>query len=30
MFIWRNTGGAWKFESNIWSSDLPELLPLGN
>ena len=30
MFIWRNTGGAWTIESNIWSSDLPEMLPLGN
>ncbi len=25
-----NTDGVWTIESNIWSSDLPEMVPLGN
>ena len=31
LFIWRKQNdGAWMIEQSIWSSDLPELVPLGN
>jgi ketosteroid isomerase-like protein len=29
LFIWRNQGGTWLIEYTIWSSDLPDLVPLG-
>ena len=28
MLIWRNQGGTWTIEYTIWSSDLPELVPI--
>jgi len=28
LFIWRNTNGTWSIEHTIWSSDLPEMVPL--
>lgn len=28
LFIWRNLNGAWSIESSIWSSDLPEMVPM--
>jgi uncharacterized protein (TIGR02246 family) len=30
MLIWRTQNGAWAIESTIWSSDLPEAVPLAN
>lgn len=31
LFIWRKQNdGAWQIEQSIWSSDLPDLVPLGN
>ena len=29
IFIWRKTEEAWSIESNIWSSDLPAMVPIG-
>ena len=28
LFIWRNINSVWSIESTIWSSDLPEMVPL--
>jgi uncharacterized protein (TIGR02246 family) len=28
LFIWRSLNGVWSIEYTIWSSDLPEMLPL--
>jgi uncharacterized protein (TIGR02246 family) len=30
LFIWRNMNGAWNIEHAIWSSDLPEMVPIGD
>ena len=30
LFIWRNVNGVWTIESTIWSSDLPEMVPMAN
>jgi uncharacterized protein (TIGR02246 family) len=30
LFIWRNLNGTWGIESTIWSSDLPEMVPLAD
>jgi hypothetical protein len=29
LFIWRNLNGVWSIEYTIWSSDLPEMVPMG-
>jgi uncharacterized protein (TIGR02246 family) len=28
LFIWRNLNGVWSIEYTIWSSDLPEMVPM--
>jgi uncharacterized protein (TIGR02246 family) len=28
LFIWRNLNNAWSIEYTIWSSDLPEMVPI--
>jgi hypothetical protein len=30
MLIWRNQNGTWTIESTIWSSDLPQAVPLAD
>jgi uncharacterized protein (TIGR02246 family) len=30
LFIWRNNNGTWTIENTIWSSDLPEMVPIAN
>ena len=30
LLIWRHQNGTWAIESTIWSSDLPEVVPLAN
>jgi ketosteroid isomerase-like protein len=30
LFIWRDVRGEWLIEYTIWSSDLPERVPIGN
>lgn len=30
VFIWRNLNGTWSIEYTIWSSDLPEMVPVAN
>jgi ketosteroid isomerase-like protein len=30
LIIWRQQNGTWTIESTIWSSDLPEAVPLAN
>ena len=30
LFIWRNVNGVWTIESTMWSSDLPEMVPMAN
>ncbi len=29
LFIWRNLNNVWSIECTIWSSDLPEMVPIG-
>jgi uncharacterized protein (TIGR02246 family) len=30
LFVWRNLNGVWSIENTIWSSDLPEMVPMAN